>query len=269
MNIPVIFTAITTFVTFNLLIPFERAFAGPIYFVKSNIPILNAVNPPVKPSNTYSIVLLGDSMMQFLGDGSDLKNYLGKYYPKKQINILNYGIGSTNILSVPERLNTSTIRGTETLSPILNREFEVILIESFGNNPLSEVPLEEGLKKQTAALDEILKIIKAGKPKSVIVFMATISPNRERYAEGVMNLTSEERKKWADERITYIKNHIEYAKTHKIPLLNIFEKSLDAKGDGNIDYINSQDFIHPSPTGILFISRETADFIFKKRILPL
>ena len=269
MNISVILTAIATFVTFNLLVPFEKTFAGPIYLAKSNISILNAVNPPVKPSNSYSILLLGDSMMQFLGDGSDLKNYLKKYYPKKQINVLNYGFGSTNILSVPERLKKDTIRGSETLPPILEREFDVIFIESFGNNPLSDMLLEEGLKKQTEALDQIVKIIKTEKPESAIIFMATVSPNRERYAEGTVNLTTEERRKWADERITYIKNHIEYAKVHKIPLLNVFEKSLDLSGDGNIDYINSQDFIHPSPTGILFISQEIADFIFKKRILPL
>ncbi|MBI2019982.1 hypothetical protein HYS94_01010, partial [Candidatus Daviesbacteria bacterium] len=83
------------------------------------------------------------------------------------------------------------------------------------------------------------------------------------------NMPTEEREKWAKERASYIKNHIEYAKKNKLPLINVYEKSLDKDGGGHIDYINTGDFIHPSPTGILLISKEIADFIFQKRILPL
>ena len=42
----------------------------------------------------------------------------------------------------------------------------------------------------------------------------------------VYNLSPEQRKEWANERTAYIKNHIEYARSHNIPLINIFEKSL-------------------------------------------
>ena len=96
--------------------------------------------------------------------------------------------------------------------------------------------------------------------------MATIAPVRDRYAEGVVNLTTEKRQQWADERISYIKNHIDYAKSHNIPLINIYEKSLDKEGSGNIDYVNTNDFIHPSPTGVYFISEEIARFLYEHKL---
>lgn len=139
----------------------------------------------------------------------------------------------------------------------------MIIIESFGHNPLSDKPLEEGLRLQKESLDKIVATISQKHPRSSIIFMATIAPNIERYAEGVVNLTDAKRREWANERIAYIKNHVEYAASHNIPLINIFEKSLDEKGSGNIDYINTNDFIHPSPTGVFFISEEIAKFLYK------
>ena len=50
--------------------------------------------------------------------------------------------------------------------------------------------------------------------------------------------------------------------------MNVYEKSLDDKGEGKLDYLNAGDFIHPSQTGILFISQQIADFISKEKIIP-
>lgn len=258
--------ALLSFIFFNLLLPIERTFALPLYSIKSYFR-KESIPAQVKPAKKYTMVMVGDSMTQFLGSGTELEKNLKVYYPSKDFSILNYGIGSTTILTVPARLTSGSVRGSETLMPILSKDFDLILVESFGNNPLSAHP--DGLQKQKETLDQIVTTIRSGKPKAIIVFVATIAPNKERYAEGIVNLTTDERKIWAEERITYIKNHIKYAKEHNIPLINIYEKSLNSNGDGNPDYIDSHDFIHPSPTGILFISREIAQFIFQKRIFPL
>lgn len=220
----------------------------------------------VKYPEDYTIVLVGDSMTEKMGNSDELRGYLHKYYPNKTFEVLNYGFGSTNIVSVQDRLEKETFHG-RIFRPILDIDFDLILIESFGHNPLSAFPLEEGLKKQTEALDKIVETIKNSNPRAKIVFVATISPNKKRYAEGQVDLTTEKRVQWANERIVYIKNHIEYARSHNIPLINIFEKSLNQDGDGNIDYISSIDFIHPSPTGIYLISEEIAKFIYENQIL--
>ncbi|MDP3733194.1 MAG: SGNH/GDSL hydrolase family protein, partial [Candidatus Daviesbacteria bacterium] len=168
----------------------------------------------------------------------------------------------TNILSLPDRLQNLTNYNGRISEPILNTDFDLILIESFGHNPLSQYSLDEGLKKHNEVLDQAIEMIKQRQPRARVILLATIAPHADRYAEGVANLTTEERKKWAKERISYIENHIDYAKLHKLPVI-------DARGGGNIDYINTNDFIHPSVTGIQFISKEIADFIFKNRVLPL
>ena len=220
--------------------------------------------PPPKPD--FLIILVGDSMTQYLGNSTELRQYLKEYYPDKTLDIYNYGFGSTNILSVPARL-TGWTNVDRPYQPILDIDSDIIIIESFGHNPLSQYPREEGLRKQEETLDEIVRLIRDRRPNVQIVFMTTISPNSKTYARSAADLSPETRKEWVEERIAYIKNHAEYAKSHNIPLINVFEKSLDKTGDGNLDYIEKQNYIHPSPSGIVFISHEIADFIYKNSLL--
>lgn len=220
----------------------------------------------VKYSEDYTVVFLGDSMTEMLGNFDELRSYLGKYYPDKSFALLNYGFGSTNILSALERLEKETYYG-RVFRPILDIDFDLILIESFGHNPLSEYPLTEGLAKQTDVLNKIVNLIQTGNPRAKIVFMTTIAPNNNRYAEGVVNLTLEQRQQWVAERVAYIENHIQYAWDHKISLINTYEKSLGL-GGGNLDYISTSDFIHPSPSGIYLISEEIAKGIYYQKLLP-
>lgn len=215
------------------------------------------------PRDAYTIIMVGDSMTEALGPNADkLREYLKVHYPDKVFGIFNLAEGSTNLLSLQEKLDQD----------ILSREFEVILIESFGYNPLSDMSLQDGLKKQTETLDKIVSSIRDNKTRakvnSIIVFVATIAPNREKYGEGTVDLSPEKRAQWADERTAYIKNHIKYARDHDIPLINVYEKSLNEEGTGNLEYIKGDTFIHPSAKGIELISKEIADFLFTNRILP-
>lgn len=268
---------------------FEKTFAYPIYLVRSadfssppssdpNKPEPFPANLPhtVKPADAYTIILVGDSMTDFLGDNpTKLREYLKVHYcdehctPKgKVFGIFNLGFGSTNVLSLQDRIEKESFYLDQQYQSILSREFDLIIIESFGNNPLSQFPLEEGLKKQDGALDKAVRTIHQAKPNAVIAFMATVAPIRNRYAEGATVLSPEVRRQWADERAAYIKNHLKFAQDHNIPLLDLYNKSLNG-GEGNLDYINSNDFIHPSVTGVDFISKEIADWIYDNRVLPL
>lgn len=220
----------------------------------------------VKYPVDYAIVLLGDSMTEALGNSDELRADIKSYYPGKTLDVLNYGFGSTNILSVQDRLEKTTFYHRD-FRPITEIEYDLILVESFANNPLSEFPLEEGLKKQTEALEKMVKTLRESNQHGVIAFVATIAPSVDRYGEGQVDLAPDVRAKWANERIAYFKNHVDFAKSHNIPLIDIFDKSLNSEGKVNIELLNKADHIHPSPNGVIFISQELADAIFTQKLL--
>lgn len=219
----------------------------------------------VKYPQDYTIVLVGDSMTEGLGNSDEIKKYLPQYYPNKTFEVLNYGFGSTNILSVLDRILKETEHGRK-FRPISEIAYDLIILESFGQNPLSEYPLEEGLAIQKQELDKIVNTLKETNPEGKIVFLAAISPNKTIFAKNQVDLSAETRAQWVEERISYIKNHIQYAQDNNIPLINVFEKSLLENGDGNPDYISKDDYIHLSPSGIIFTSKIIADFINEKNI---
>lgn len=215
------------------------------------------------PKEAYTILLLGDSMTEALGPNSDeLRKAFKTHYGDKVFGIFNLAKGSTSINSLQSVIENE----------VLSRQSEVIIIESFGNNPLSELPLEEGLKRQNELLDKAVAAIRAKKTSdevnSIIVFLATIAPNRDRYGGSAVDLSNEERGQWSDERSAYIENHIKYAKDHNIPLINVYEKSKNTKGTGDLQYLEQANFIHPSKKGLELIAKEIADYLFNEKILP-
>jgi len=249
----------------------EKSLATPIYEVKSATKTLKKDHSPiVKPSDAYTILIVGDSMTDVLRPyDNQFRKYLAQYYPDKVFGIFNYGYGSTNILSFPTRLNENTTYLGLEYPSILNREFDLIFIESFGYNPLSEYPIEVGLIKQNRTLLESISSIQETHPNSIIVLMSTIAPNIDHFAKGVVELNATQRKIWVEERVKYIRNHILFAKAYNLPYLDIYEKTLGANNTGDLKYINPGDQLHPSVEGIDLINREIADFIYENRLLPL
>lgn len=240
------------------------------------IPIPTPFNPfpykaPVIPSKrSYLTLLVGDSMTEALGvNANQLRLDLISLYPNNEFVNYNYGFGSTNILSLPQRLNTTTTYLGSTYPPILTQGFDLIIIESFAYNPLSQFPLEEGLRKHEETLDASIKELIRKHTESVIALMTPIAPNKETFAMGTVNLNTSQRKQWVEERIAYTQKHIEYAKQRNIPLINVYEKSLTKNGDGDLKYISPTDHIHPSKAGIRLITKTIADFIYQNRIFPV
>lgn len=224
--------------------------------------------PKIPRKDYYKIVMVGDSMTQLLGlHGGKLSEDLNLLFQStpghQRILIDNYAKGSTNILGLSAEMTT---KGD--YDPLLSSQFDMILIESFGYNPLSQLGITNGLEKQTETLNTTMFTLTRLRPNAAIVFVATIAPNKGIYAqqEGLINPI--DRAKEADERMDYIKNHMAFATAHNIPLVDVFDKSLTANGDGNLLYINPTDSIHPSPTGIDFISNEIANVIYNSKILP-
>jgi len=230
--------------------------------------------PTIAKKQVYKIVMIGDSMTAALGPhGGGLSDYMNSIYKKsaqdpQRIIIDNYA-KSSNILAVNDELAQRITINEYTFGPLLSEDFDLILVESYGYNPLSQFGIQGGLKQQNLALDALMKILITTHPHAAIVFVATIAPNLENYAKATQpNNSTTERAQQADERISYIKNHIQYATSHNIPLINIYQKSLTENGDGNMIYINPTDDIHPSFVGVDFIGHEIGNFIYNNKILP-
>ena len=241
---------------------------------KIDIPFGTYTPPRIPKKEVSGIFMVGDSMTEVLGPhGGKLNEYINTLYQStpghQRIVIDNYAKGSTNMSGLQDMMKQKLVVGDAVLDPLLSRKFDLILVESYGYNPLSQLGIEGGIKKQTELLDQLMWTLTEAHSDSVIVFVATIAPNRANYSSKVNpNTTVAERTEQANERIAYIKNHIEYARLHTIPLINIFEKSLTEQGDGNLRYINPDDSIHPSFAGVDFISQEIANYIYENQIFP-
>lgn len=222
----------------------------------------------IKYPQDYTIVLLGDSMTETLGNADELRGYLNQYYPDKTFEVLNYGYGSTNITSAKERLTQTTQHAGRDFRPILDIDFDYLIVESFGHNPLSEYGLEEGLKKQTEALDDIYSLVATEAGKEKLIFLSTIGTDKETYAKTPQpDLSPEVRRQWAEERDAYLRNHLSQAKFLGVPGIDAFNPSLDAQGNLKDFLVRKDDYIHPSPTGILFIQKKIADFMAQNNLI--
>lgn len=225
-------------------------------------------NPPEIPVKyVYLTMLVGDSIVGSLGPNAQLlRQHLIELYPNHEFLNYNYGFGSTSIETLPERLTKDTVYKEQNYRPILSHGFDLIIIESFGYNPLSKENEAEGLAKHMNILDESIKLVIKERPETIVAIMTPVAPNRNYLAKGVYDISTEERTKWANERIVYIESVIDYANENQIPLINIYEKSLTSEGDGDLKYINPDDYIHPSAEGVDLISRTIAQFIFDNKI---
>ena len=245
---------------------------SPIPSPKKDVPFGKYKTPKIEEKREYTIVMIGDSMTHALGPhGGPFYEKINQLYKAHNRGILidNYAHPSTNILSLDKAMNTKTTFNEWTFEPLLSRDFDLILVESFGYNPLSQYGLENGIKRQNEELDKLMKKLTTTHPNAAVVFVATIAPSRANYGKFVNQTdTPEGRAQQADERIAYIKNHITFAKNHNIPVVNIFERSLTPEGDGNLSYINPSDYIHPSAVGLQLISDEFANFIYLNHIFP-
>lgn len=234
-------------------------------------PFTTYTPPKISIKPTYKLFLLGDSMTYALGPhGGQFNTSINSLYKQnnKFVDIYNYARASTNVLSLDEAISTPTKEFDLNLDPLLSQDFDILLIESFGYNPLSQFPRDEGLKRQREELTKIMTKLIQTHPNTVVIFYTTIAPSKRNYARTTLrNLSVTDRTLQAEERMAFIQNHADYAKEHNIPLINIYEKSLK-DGDGNLMYINPDDYIHPSAVGINFIGDELARYIYDSEILP-
>lgn len=233
-------------------------------------PIATFVQPAVEYQDAYEIALLGDSMTAALGPhGGPFSEYLHEVYDKPGFIVDNYAVGSSNIQSLQKRLNEPLEVDGSTYAPILTRgELDLIIVESFAYNPLSHLERELSYVEHERELKHLLEDVANSLPNTRVILMSTIAPSSDRYARFVQNLTTEQSRAQAQERIDVLNHHITLAGRWALPIINIYAYSRNSQGDGDLRYINPDDYIHPSVDGVELISRTMSEFIHQQRILP-
>lgn len=224
--------------------------------------------PNIPQNEDYMILLVGDSMTKALGPYPyQLSVRMNEAYPDKGFIIENYSRGSTSIESLPELLGDNTLSNEDQTTPVTERDYDILIIESMAYNPILTENQSEALRQQEQILDRVIPSLIKQNPEGVIIFLATIAPSKEKYASGVRDLTPAERAGRAEQRRAFIENFIEYAQSKDIPLINVYEESLNPDGSAKLEYIRSDDYIHPSQEGVEFIQNKIADFIIEKEFL--
>lgn len=207
-------------------------------------------NPFVK--GEVVIALLGDSMVDTMGDLKTLELALLQYWPNVTFKLLNYGVGSTPAESGLERLEKGFRNHEKDFPSLLTQTPDIVIVESFAYN--HPPPTAEGLSRQRDTLTQIIQKIKGAGAQPLL--LVTIGPNEETFAQGAPGISWDEsqRKIAAQEIRLFLDNAISFGKTLNIPTIDVYHPSLDKNGNGKQIFINPNDNIHPSQAGIELVS---------------
>ena len=228
--------------------------------VPSIVPAIGGYQTPI------TIALLGDSMIDTLADFSYFKKSLTNLYPQYHFNILNYGLGASNIEYGLYRLEND-YRYQDTFYPSLVSQLpDIVVIESFAYNNFGNS--QTGFDKHWLALGAIITKIRYLLPQAKIVLATTIAPNSAIFANNApgINYSALEKIQQTKTIDLYLQNTINFAKSQKIPLSDSYTPSL-VNGDGNPFFINKTDNIHPSVLGAQFFFDTILETFNKYKIL--
>ena len=198
------------------------------------------------------LALLGDSMVDTMGDLKTLELALSQYFPNVKFRLLNYGVGSTPVESGLKRLSEGFRNHDQDFPSLFSQNPDIIIVESFAyNHPLAT---PEDITQYKNTLNQVINEIRS---KNITpLLLVTIGPNSETFAQGAPGINwSPEQKKIATEEIrAFLEVAIDVAKSSGIPLIDAYHPSLDINGNGKQIFINPGDNIHPSQAGIELVS---------------
>lgn len=204
-------------------------------------------NIPVQQKRV-KLLLLGDSMIDFLNDFPHLRDLLPALNPNIKWEILNYGVGASNVSYGLYRVNSEYDYLGRHFQSVIGANPDIVIVESFAYNhgDMPESQYQDSLKRIFSALKEANK---------KIIFLATIAPNKANYARGAADWGDEYRSKEYEKTRRFIDLGIDTARQMGIPTVDAFHQSLDGDKGGNEKYIYGGDWIHPSPEGAEFIAK--------------
>lgn len=239
------------FLTLNSSTSSATATSAPVATVSSSPKSIFLKN------STYTIAVLGDSMVDTLGPGvPHLANELRIRFPGVKFTVLNYGVGASNIEHGIERLTNSYTYLNEAKTSLLSQNPDIVVVESFAYNHWDNT--QSDLNRHWLDISKIINIIKTNSTNAKIILAATIGPYCPTYTDGSANLPPERKYVECETVKAYLQNIVNYAGSQKFPLADAYHASLTGR-DGNPKYINQGDHIHPSDSGKQLFANKVAN----------
>ena len=225
--------------------------------VKHSVEGTITATPAALPKKkSYSVVLIGDSMIDTMGENVDyLDKSLKERYPQTRFTLYNYGIGGQNVQQGLDRFDSNFTYSTRNFPPIPQVHPDIIIIGSFAYNPFTPYDRD----KHWITLKQLIN--KAKEVSSSVYILAEIAPLKENFGKGPhgVNWPSEMTVTVAREITELLDNAVALGGELGVPVINMYYSTQAFGNYGSGAYTNTDDGIHPSIAGHTFM----ADMIAK------
>lgn len=228
---------------------------------KSVSPTVTTIPTPstIKLSkNLYTIAILGDSMVDTMGENLEyVDKALKVKYPGVSFKLYNYGIGSQTVEMGLARFNSSFSNKTRSYPPITGVNADIIVLGSFSYNPF--FPYDKN-RHYLGLVNLINEAKKAGVPVYLIV---EIAPLYDTFGQGPNgpNMTIDAAHDQANRIVEQLEGSYGAAATAGVPVIDVYSDTKRNGKFGNNFFTDGNDGIHPSVTGHTVTAEKIASTI--------
>ncbi len=214
---------------------------------------------PTPKKNSYKIAVVGDSMVDTMGERLEyLEHELKALYPETEFVLYNYGIGSQTVSDGLARIDSPLRHMDRTYAPIKEVKPDIIVVGSFAYNPYTPHDRDKHWLELTKMV-QYLKTISGN-----VYMLSEIAPLRVGFGEGPMGVNWEKNTVFTHTGhiVEQLQNVAGLAKTLNIPLIDAFIPTVtNTDFNGTESLVNASDHIHPSVEGHIFMAKTIAEAI--------
>lgn len=216
---------------------------------------LPSPTPAKLPKDVYTIAIIGDSMVDTMGDKlMYLSDALKEKYPDTKFNLYNYGKGGSNVEDAVKWLGEDFHYKDRNYPLLYQTNPDIIIVGSFAYNPFSPYDRDRHWLGLTHLVQEVQKIT----PE--VYMLAEIAPLSGDFGRGPsgVNWDTIDAIVQAKHIREQLENAIGLSKTLNVPLIDAFT---DSQKDGKVkkEYVDESDGIHPSAEGHEFIAHQIVE----------
>jgi hypothetical protein len=228
--------------------------------------VLSAQFPPTPipvpvlttPKKEYVIALMGDSMIETMGDNLDyLQVALKEKYPYTKFTMYNYGIGAEKVSEGLSRFNNSFDRGFRHYPPIKDLKPDILIVGSYSYNPFDQ---HDALRHRS----NLAELVHRARYVTKVYLLAEIAPLENGFGKGPGGVNwPEELTKIHVQRIQEQMQNVFTIKTQlTVPIIDAYNSSKKpGSAFGRGEYVNPHDNVHPSILGQIFTANKIAETI--------